>query len=101
MKKSELREFRRQVQPIFQDPFEVYNPFYRVDHVLTTPLKKYGITSNKSDTEINGTSSDLKSITIQPMATSESPKIAIINFTFGICFNFVIYRSDNLLNIQF
>ena len=26
------------VQVIFQDPFEVYNPFYRVDHVLTTPI---------------------------------------------------------------
>jgi len=23
---------------IFQDPFEVYNPFYQVDHVLTTPI---------------------------------------------------------------
>ena len=27
--------FRREVQAIFQDPFEVYNPFYTVDHLLT------------------------------------------------------------------
>ena len=34
-------EFRREVQAIFQDPFEVYNPFYRVDHVLTVPIAKF------------------------------------------------------------
>jgi peptide/nickel transport system ATP-binding protein len=27
-------EFRRQVQAIFQDPADVFNPFYRVDHVF-------------------------------------------------------------------
>ena len=29
------RVFRREVQAVFQDPFAVYNPFYRVDHALT------------------------------------------------------------------
>jgi peptide/nickel transport system ATP-binding protein len=33
--------FRHEVQAIFQDPYEVYNPFYRVDHVLTTPVHKF------------------------------------------------------------
>jgi len=33
--------FRRQVQAIFQDPFEVFNPFYRVDHTLTVPVAKF------------------------------------------------------------
>jgi peptide/nickel transport system ATP-binding protein len=33
--------FRRDVQAIFQDPYGVYNPFYRVDHVLTTPVRKF------------------------------------------------------------
>lgn len=37
------RVFRREVQAIFQDPFEVYNPFYKVDHVLTTPVAKFGL----------------------------------------------------------
>jgi len=36
--KDESRRFLSDVQAIFQDPFEVYNPFYRVDHVLTTPI---------------------------------------------------------------
>ena len=40
--------FRRDVQAVFQDPYEVYNPFYRVDHVLTTPVKKFGLAANRS-----------------------------------------------------
>ena len=38
MSRSERMNYRRRVQAIFQDPFEVYNPFYKVDHVLMTPL---------------------------------------------------------------
>ena len=44
---AEQRQFRRNVQVIFQDPFEVYNPFYQVDHVLTTPLHKFGLAKTK------------------------------------------------------
>jgi peptide/nickel transport system ATP-binding protein len=32
--------FRHEVQAIFQDPFEVFNPFYKVDHLLTVPIAK-------------------------------------------------------------
>lgn len=41
--KPAWKEFRREVQAIFQDPFEVYNPFYKVDHVLTVPIRKFGL----------------------------------------------------------
>ncbi len=37
------RDYRRNVQPIFQDPFEVFNPVYRVDRILTQPVKLYQI----------------------------------------------------------
>ena len=37
MSRSERTEYRREIQPIFQDPFEVYNPFYKIDHIFTTP----------------------------------------------------------------
>ncbi len=49
MSSRELRNFRREVQPIFQDPFEVYNPFYNVDHVLTTPIKKFRMAGSKDE----------------------------------------------------
>jgi len=45
----EWREFRRSVQAIFQDPFGVYNSFYKVDHVLTTPLRKFGLASSADE----------------------------------------------------
>jgi oligopeptide/dipeptide ABC transporter ATP-binding protein len=41
MSRSERWTYRREVQAIFQDPFEVYNPFYKVDHVLYMPLKSF------------------------------------------------------------
>jgi oligopeptide/dipeptide ABC transporter ATP-binding protein len=43
------RTFRREVQAIFQDPFEVYNPFYRVDRVLETPIAKFGLAHSRAD----------------------------------------------------
>ena len=45
----ERREFRRDVQAIFQDPFEVYNSFYKVDHVLTTPIAKFGLAKSREE----------------------------------------------------
>jgi peptide/nickel transport system ATP-binding protein len=45
------RDFRHQVQAIFQDPYEVYNPFYRVDHVLTTPVRKFRLAQTKADAQ--------------------------------------------------
>jgi oligopeptide/dipeptide ABC transporter ATP-binding protein len=41
--------FRRDVQAIFQDPYEVYNPFYRVDHVLTTPVRKFRLAKSAAE----------------------------------------------------
>jgi len=38
---QQWRTFRREVQAVFQDPFEVYNPFYNVDHALTAPISKF------------------------------------------------------------
>ena len=41
LKGEQRRQYLRDVQMIFQDPFEVYNPFYRVDHVLETPITEF------------------------------------------------------------
>lgn len=41
--------FRREVQAIFQDPFDVFNPFYKVDHPLLSPLGAFGITSSRDE----------------------------------------------------
>ena len=44
------RAFRRDVQAVFQDPYGVYNPFYRVDHVLTVPVRRFGLAATRSET---------------------------------------------------
>ncbi len=49
MSSTERRQFRREVQPIFQDPYEAFNPFYRVDHVLETPLQRFGLARSRSE----------------------------------------------------
>src|SRR5262249_427314 len=48
MARAEWRAFRRAAPGVFQDPSEVYNPFYRVDHVLTTPVAKFGLAPSRA-----------------------------------------------------
>ncbi|WP_020579231.1 ABC transporter ATP-binding protein [Actinopolymorpha alba] len=38
--------YRREVQAIFQDPFGVYNPFYRIRHVFDVAIKRFRLASN-------------------------------------------------------
>jgi oligopeptide/dipeptide ABC transporter ATP-binding protein len=45
---TERQQFRREVQPIFQDPFDVFNPFYRVDHVLTVPVRRFKLAHSEA-----------------------------------------------------
>lgn len=48
MDADERRAFRREVQAIFQDPYSVFNPFYRVDHLLHMPLRTFGIARTRA-----------------------------------------------------
>ncbi|HEY4200676.1 MAG TPA: ABC transporter ATP-binding protein [Devosiaceae bacterium] len=41
--------FRREVQAIFQDPFDVFNPFYKIDHPLLSPLKAFGLIHSRDE----------------------------------------------------
>jgi len=49
--RHDRKGFRRQVQAIFQDPFEVYNPFYKVDQVLTLPVRKFQLAATKEEAQ--------------------------------------------------
>ncbi len=49
MDRPTRKEFRRQVQAIFQDPYEAYNPVYKVDQVLTTPVYKFGLVHSREE----------------------------------------------------
>jgi peptide/nickel transport system ATP-binding protein len=49
MSKEEKINYRRNIQAVFQDPFGVYNPFYRISHIFEIVIKHFKITSNKND----------------------------------------------------
>jgi peptide/nickel transport system ATP-binding protein len=49
MSRQEWWQFRHEVQAIFQDPFEVFNPFYKVDHLLTVPIAKFKLAKSRSE----------------------------------------------------
>ena len=44
---TEWQGYRTEVQPIFQDPYSTYNPFYRIDRVLEVPIRQFKLASNK------------------------------------------------------
>ncbi len=68
MSAAEQRQFRREVQPIFQDPFDVFNPFYRIDHVLTLPVRRYGLA--RTDAEARALIEDaLSRVGLRPQDT--------------------------------
>jgi peptide/nickel transport system ATP-binding protein len=50
--RGERRTFRRDIQAIFQDPYGVYNPFYRVDHVLTTPVARFRLARTRTEARV-------------------------------------------------
>jgi peptide/nickel transport system ATP-binding protein len=49
--KKERKAYRRNVQVIFQDPYGIYNPFYRVDRVLYKAIKKFGLASSSKEAD--------------------------------------------------
>ncbi|MGB9760478.1 MAG: ABC transporter ATP-binding protein [Thermoproteota archaeon] len=42
-------EYYKEVQPIFQDPYGIYNPFYRVNRVLELVVKKFKLATDKEN----------------------------------------------------
>jgi peptide/nickel transport system ATP-binding protein len=47
LSRVERRTFRREIQAVFQDPFSVYNPFYKIDHVLSIPIAKFKLAKSR------------------------------------------------------
>jgi peptide/nickel transport system ATP-binding protein len=47
--RENLKEYRREVQIIFQDPFETFNPFYRVDRILWTVIQKFNLAKDNNE----------------------------------------------------
>ena len=66
--RAERREFRREVQPIFQDPYGSYNPFYKVDHVLFSPVNNFKM-AEKRDEAVHMVNQALEMVGLVPAET--------------------------------
>jgi oligopeptide/dipeptide ABC transporter ATP-binding protein len=47
----ERRAFRRDIQVVFQDPYDSYNPFFKVDHVLQAPIANFQLAKSHYDAQ--------------------------------------------------
>lgn len=49
LSRSQRRSFLLDVQPIYQDPFGVYNPFYKADHLLFAAVSKFKLARTQEE----------------------------------------------------
>jgi peptide/nickel transport system ATP-binding protein len=52
MNQEQRAFYRREVQAVFQDPYEVYNPFYRVSHIFSMITRHFGLEKNNNKAEV-------------------------------------------------
>lgn len=49
LSRSELTAFRREVQAVFQDPYGIFNPFYRINRVFDIIIQRFNLASGKQE----------------------------------------------------
>lgn len=49
MKGRQWLDYRRNIQAVFQDPYSVYNPFYRADHIFHLVLKHFKLARSQAE----------------------------------------------------
>ena len=50
-REAERQKLRRRLQMIFQDPFASLNPRWRVDRIIADPIRAFGLTADRAETE--------------------------------------------------
>ncbi len=72
LKKKTLKQFRKEVQLVFQDPFSSLNPKLRIQHILIEPMKVHGIGKNNKERMLKA-SSLLESVGLEPSFLNRYP----------------------------
>ncbi len=49
MSRSEQLIFRKECQAVFQDPYQAYNPFYRVDHMFKAAMSEFKLAGTREE----------------------------------------------------
>ncbi len=63
--RSWQKQFRREVQVVFQNPYSVYNPIYKVDRALLKPIQKFKLANSKEEANTRILDS-LKAVDLRP-----------------------------------
>jgi peptide/nickel transport system ATP-binding protein len=51
LSRREMVTFRHEVQAVFQDPYGIYNPFYKINRVFDMTIKKFSLASSRKERE--------------------------------------------------
>lgn len=51
LSKEDRSSYRSEVQAVFQDPYGIFNPFYKINHVFDMVLGRFKIASGKADAQ--------------------------------------------------
>ena len=65
LSKGEMTTFRKEVQAIFQDPYGIFNPYYRIDRVFTMTIGKFGLAKSKGE-QRDITEEALRAVSLRP-----------------------------------
>ncbi len=65
LNKQQFREYRLNVQPVFQDPYGIYNPFYRIERVLELVIHNFKLAKTKSQA-IDMVDEALRAVDLRP-----------------------------------
>lgn len=65
MDRKAFLRYRREVQAVFQDPFGVFNPFYKVDRSLLLPVQRFGL-ANSTDEAYALVRKSLEAVGLRP-----------------------------------
>jgi len=49
MNRTQRLAYRKEVQAIFQDPYDVFNPFFRVQHTFNLVMRRFALAQSKTD----------------------------------------------------
>ncbi len=49
LSRKEMIPFRSEVQAVFQDPYGIFNPYYKIDRVLNLTVRKFKLGANKAE----------------------------------------------------
>lgn len=49
--RRERLDFYKHVQPVFQDPYGIYNPFYRIERMLYLAVKNFRLADNEEEAQ--------------------------------------------------